>query len=488
MPLMPENESIFTVSELIRMVNVELGSRYDQVAVEGEVTNFTRSGAGHCYFTIKDGSAQLQVVLFATQARSVKFRIEQGIAVVVRGRLNIYAQRGTFQLNAVAVDPVGVGALQLAFEQLKERLEKEGLFAPERKRPIPMLPQQIAIVTSPTGAAIRDILHVLERRFEGLSLQIYPVRVQGNEAAGEIAEAIRNLSRWRQHDVVIVTRGGGSLEDLWPFNEEIVARAIAECPIPTISGVGHEIDFTIADFVADLRAPTPSAAAEIVVRAKDEIRLQIDHAVSRIRRVVESRVVSLRHELRDLSSADRLRSLPHRIAAARSRLERHRVGLYRLLEKDARRMREKLERINEPLRAFPSRLALESRAKEVVGLRDRMHRALHNRAERDRHRLRSLGATLEAVSPLSVLARGYAIAFRDGKKRKVLQDPNAVEIGDPILVQLSGGSLHCTVDGKTLGLETVWPPLEETPRAGRKRRVTRSDEDGSEQTALELGD
>lgn len=481
------SDSIFTVSELIRIVNLDLGSRYGNVAVEGEVTNFTRSGPGHCYFTIKDADAQIQIVLFSQYARGLKFSIDQGLSVVVRGKLNIYGRRGTFQLNAVAVEPKGVGALQLAFEQLKERLEKEGLFAADRKRSIPMLPQRIAIVTSPQGAAIRDILHVLGRRFEGLEVQIFPVRVQGDESAGEIARALEHLSRWNMHDVVIVSRGGGSLEDLWPFNEEVVARAIATCAVPVISGVGHETDFTIADFVADLRAPTPSAAAEIVVKAKDEICLQIDHAVSRIHRTIETRVGVIRHDLRDLSSADRLRSLPHRIAATRRTLEHFRMTLYRRLERLSRVMRERLQHLREPLTAFPSRLALESRRKETGRLEETMHRTLHHRIERDRHRLSNLVHTLEAVSPLSVLSRGYAIAFTDGRKRKVLKDPNGVEIGDSVHIQLSGGSLQCTVDGKTLGLESVLPPLEDIARPERaaRRRTSASE---SKQKNLELGE
>ncbi|MBW3670042.1 MAG: exodeoxyribonuclease VII large subunit [Acidobacteria bacterium] len=481
------SDSIFTVSELLRIVNLDLGSRYGNVAVEGEVTNFTRSGPGHCYFTIKDAESQIQIVLFSQYARGLKFSIDQGLFVIVRGKLNIYGRRGTFQLNAVAVEPKGVGSLQLAFEQLKERLEKEGLFAAERKRPIPMLPQRIAIVSSPQGAAIRDILHVLGRRFEGLEVQIFPVRVQGDESAGEIARALDHLSRWNMHDVVIVSRGGGSLEDLWPFNEEIVARAIASCSVPVISGVGHETDFTIADFVADLRAPTPSAAAEIVVKAKDEICLQIDHAVSRIHRIIESRVGVIRHDLRDLSSADRLRSLPHRIAATRRSLEQFRMTLYRRLERLSRTMRDRLQNLREPLAAFPSRLAIESRRKETGRLEETMHRLLHHRIERDRHQLSNLVHTLEAVSPLSVLARGYAIAFTDGKKRKVLKHPDGVQIGDSLHIQLSGGSLQCTVDGKTLGLESVLPPLDDMARperAGRRRTSGRE----SKQKNLELGD
>src|SRR5712692_8633096 len=241
---MPEH--VWKVGELIRQINLDL-FRYNDIAVEGEVSNFTRSAAGHLYFSIKDGRAQMRVVLFDSHARFLRFRIENGLQLIVRGRLSIYEQKGEFQLNAVAAEPAGLGALQLAFEQLKRRLAEEGLFDAARKKPIPMLPQRIAVVTSTHGAAIRDILNVLARRYDGLHVQIYPVRVQGSNAAREIAAAIRHLSRWELHDVVLICRGGGSLEDLWPFNEEIVARAIADCPIPTISGVGHETDFTICD-------------------------------------------------------------------------------------------------------------------------------------------------------------------------------------------------------------------------------------------------
>ena len=404
------SERVWKVGELIRQINLDL-FRYNDIAVEGEVSNFTRSSAGHCYFSIKDGRAQMRVVLFDSHARFLRFRIENGLQLIVRGRLSIYEQKGEFQLNAVSAEPAGLGALQLAFEQLKKRLADEGLFDPSRKKPIPMLPQRIAIVTSTTGAAIRDILHVLGRRFDGLWLQIYPVHVQGTAAAREIATAIRHLSRWQMHDVVLICRGGGSLEDLWPFNEEIVARAIAGCPIPTISGVGHETDFTICDLVADLRAPTPSAAAEIVIRAKSEICAQVDHNIRRIRHMIESRLI-----------------------AKRERLHRRRVMLYRLVESRARALRARLTAARDPLARFP------------------------NRVVRERRHLEAVAATLNAVSPLSVLSRGYAIAFsRTRNRRKPILDSAAVQVGDPIEVQLKKGRLECTVDAKTMGVESVWP-------------------------------
>jgi len=429
-------ERVWQVSELIRQINADL-FRYNDISVEGEATNVVRSAAGHLYFSIKDSRAQMRVVLFATNGRFLRFRIENGLQLVVRGRLTLYEQKGEFQLNAVAVEPAGLGALQLAFEQLKKQLADEGLFDPARKKPIPMLPQRIAIVTSPTGAAFRDVLNVLGRRFAGLHVQIYPVRVQGRDAAREITIAIRHLSRWQQHDVVLICRGGGSLEDLWAFNEEPVARAVAACSIPTISAIGHETDFTICDFVADLRAPTPSAAAEIVIRAKSELCTQLDHMTRRVRHVVESRVRNYRHELRHLASSDRLGLVPRRIALRRERLNRSRVTLFRLLEARARSMRSRLVSINAPLLRFPIQVA------------------------RERERLRSTVATLGAVSPLSVLSRGYAIAFSRTKRgrRKPILDANAVNVGDGIEVRLKRGAMQCTVDAKTLGIESVWPEL-----------------------------
>lgn len=425
----------WTVSELIRQLNLDL-YRYNDIAVEGEVTNFTRSAAGHLYFSLKDAKAQMRIVLFATNARFLRFRIENGLQLIVRGRLTVYEAKGELQMNATSAEPAGLGALQLAFEQLKKQLAEEGLFDPARKKPIPMLPQRIAIVTSPTGAAIRDILHVLGRRFEGLSLQIYPVRVQGPTAAREIAKAVANLSRWKLHDVVLICRGGGSLEDLWSFNEEVVARAVAACEIPTISGVGHETDFTICDFVADLRAPTPSAAAEIVIRAKSEICTQIDHMVRRVRHVIEGRVRNYRHELRHLASSDRLGIAVRRVAIARERLERRRMLLYRMLDARAKLLRQRLRKCDEPLARYPARV------------------------ERERHRLRGVVGTLQAVSPLSVLSRGYAIAFsRTRRGRKPILDSSQVKVGEQIEVQLKKGRLEATVDRHTLGVESVWPDL-----------------------------
>ena len=262
--LMPERH-IWKVSELTVRIRDLLEGAFRDLWVEGEVSNFRAAQSGHLYFTLKDEKSQIRCVCFRDQVRGLKFRPEDGLHVTVRGSLSVYEPRGEYQIYVTHIEPVGLGALQLAFEQLKKKLAAEGLFDAGRKKPLPVLPRCIGVVTSPTGAAIRDILRVLKRRFPNVHVSLYPVKVQGEGAAAEIVRAIRHFNRGSVVDVLIVARGGGSFEDLWAFNEEIVARAIAESEIPVITGIGHETDFTIADFVADLRAPTPSAAAEIVV-------------------------------------------------------------------------------------------------------------------------------------------------------------------------------------------------------------------------------
>ncbi len=260
--IQPTGKKIYSVSEITHEIKVLLEGRFPGVWVEGEISNIRKPGSGHVYFTLKDEGSQLQAVLYRSQFSRSKFDLKDGLQVIAFGDVSVYAKGGRYQITVAEIEPKGLGALQLAFEQLKQRLAKEGLFAPEKKKRIPLLPERIGIVTSPTGAAIRDILTVIERRFANVRILISPVRVQGETAAGEIAAAIDGFNSRADVDVIIVTRGGGSLEDLWAFNEEAVARAIAGSHIPVISAVGHEIDFTISDFVADLRVPTPSAAAE----------------------------------------------------------------------------------------------------------------------------------------------------------------------------------------------------------------------------------
>ncbi|MGH9805642.1 MAG: exodeoxyribonuclease VII large subunit, partial [Candidatus Acidiferrales bacterium] len=294
---------IWSVSELTAQVRDRLERAFRDLWVQGEVSNFRVSPYGHFYFTLKDATAQLRCFVNKKDARFLRLRPEDGLAVTVRGSLGVYEARGEYQLVVNYLEPVGVGALQLAFEQLKARLAAEGLFAAERKKPLPMLPRRVGLVTSPRGAAVADIIRILRRRFENLHLRLYPVRVQGEGAAEEIAEAIgafNHMSGEERPDVLILARGGGSLEDLWAFNEEIVARAMAASKIPIITGIGHETDFTIADFVADLRAATPSAAAELVVKSKEELKDRLRALETRLGQLLRYRVLEARQRLTEL--------------------------------------------------------------------------------------------------------------------------------------------------------------------------------------------
>jgi exodeoxyribonuclease VII large subunit len=471
---------VWSVSDVVSDVNDMLRG-LGELWVEGEVSNLRPSGAGHVYFSIKDEGAQLSVALFAREARALKFRIENGQQLVLRGRLGIYEQRGQFQLIASHAEPAGIGALQLAFEQLKEKLAKEGLFDEARKKPLPLLPGRIAVVTSPTGAAVRDVLNVLGRRFAGLSIQVYPVRVQGDAAAGEIVRALGHLSRWNRHDVILLCRGGGSIEDLQPFNEEIVARAIASCGIPVITGVGHETDFTIADFVADHRAPTPSAAAEIVIRAKDEIAMRVDIAERRIRDTVLRLVRQYRSDLRHLVSTDGLMGVPLRVERTRQQLQSTRYELMRVLDRHAKVLRRRLTALDEPLLRMRERLEIPERIHKVLSMRASLERRMVARLESSRARLTTEAARLEAVSPLSVLSRGYAIAYQfDGRKKRPIQDASRVAIGEKIEIQLRRGTLGATVDHTTLGVESIWPENETRPDTGATSAGDTTDGKGKE--------
>ncbi len=321
----------YTVSELLAEVGTTLRTTWRDVSVVGEIGRFDLRG-GHGYFTLKDKTAAVSAIMFASDLRRVPFQLEPGLEVVARGALDLYAPQGKFQIKVHALEPVGRGALQLAFEQLKARLEAEGLFAVERKRPIPRLPRSIAVLTSPTGAVIRDILHVLSRRFEGLAVTVYPIRVQGELAAAEIVAAIRHLNRRGGFDVLIVARGGGSPEDLAPFNDERVARALAASAIPTISGVGHETDWTICDLVADLRAPTPSAAAELVIERKVEIARCVARDRAQLLRGMLGRLELSRARLGGLARADALAGFPRRLSELSNRISQGRQALTSLLE------------------------------------------------------------------------------------------------------------------------------------------------------------
>jgi len=404
-----DDRQIWTVSELTARVKELLEAQFPAFWLEGEISNFRVSNAGHAYFTLKDETAQLKAVLFKGKARRVRFDPADGLHVLAFGGLDLYAQRGEYQLVVELLEPKGLGALQLAFEQLKAKLAAEGLFDAERKRPLPRFPRKLGIVTSPGGAAIRDILQIISRRFADLHIVIAPVRVQGEEAAGEIVRALHDLNSLGDVDVVILARGGGSLEDLWAFNEEAVARAIAQSKIPVISAVGHETDVTIADFVADLRAPTPSGAAELVVEEKEAVAELVVDLYDRLKRSLHQRLVRHRERVEFLARrrvltdpARPVRDLERRLDELAGRLA---TGL-RAARREAR---------HRALLATNSLLSLSPLARISSGsalldqLDGRLHSGIARAAERSRERLRTAVGQLDSLSPLAVLRRGYSL-------------------------------------------------------------------------------
>jgi exodeoxyribonuclease VII large subunit len=440
------NRKVLTVSELTTRIRELLVREFPDLWVEGEISNVREAQSGHLYFTLKDARAQVRCVCFRNEARLLKFRPEDGLHVAVRGALGVYEQRGEYQINVAAIEPVGLGALQLAFEQLKARLGAEGLFDPARKKPLPLLPRRIGVVTSPAGAALRDILRVLRRRFPNLRVLVYPVRVQGESAAGEIVEAIRYFNRARAADALIVARGGGSLEDLWAFNEERVARAIAASEIPVIVGVGHETDFTIADFVADVRAPTPSAAAELVVRTRQEFDRHLAELDRRMAQRMRYRLLECRHRLQQLRAHPGFRRLEDRLRQRRQRVDELTLELGNLLG-------ARLEQARERCRLVQARLAgIDLRAR-IALLRGRLEQRLPELAvrverllARRRRALETLVVKLDERSPLRVLDRGYAICY--DAAGHVVRDAAAVAVNDPIAVRLARGRLRAIVRGK----------------------------------------
>ena len=397
--MQPTGKKIYSVSELTREIKVLLEGRFPGVWVEGEISNIRKPGSGHIYFTLKDEGSQLQAVLYRSQLMRNRFDLRDGLQVIAFGDVSVYARGGRYQLTVAEIEPRGLGALQLAFEQLKQRLALEGLFAPERKKPIPLLPERIGIVTSPTGAAIRDILTVIQRRFANVRILISPARVQGETAVGEIAGAIDGFNARADVDVIIVTRGGGSLEDLWAFNEEAVARAIARSRIPVISAVGHEIDYTISDFVADLRVPTPSAAAELVIAQKSELQGKIETLASKLSSAISERIASLRNRWR-------LCEQSYVFQAPRTMVRQHQ----QLLDE----------------------------------LESRLQRSFRHAIELIRNRLGAVGGKLESLSPLAVLARGYSVIIRE-KDGAVVSAAGQVARGDIVRARLHRGGFTASV-------------------------------------------
>jgi exodeoxyribonuclease VII large subunit len=436
-------KKILTVSELTLEIKHHLEEGFGEIWVEGEISNFRSPSSGHYYFTLKDGKSQIRGVIFRFMGRYLKFEPQDGLAVICRGKISVYEPRGEYQLILDYMEPKGIGALQLAFEQLKEKLEKEGLFDAARKKPLPLLPKKIGIVTSPTGAAIRDLLNVIGRRFPNVGILINPVKVQGEGSAQEIASAIYELNTIPEIDVIVVARGGGSLEDLWAFNEEIVARAIDHSSLPVISAVGHEIDFTIADFVADLRAPTPSVAGELVVKDKAELSHLIDSLSSRLSNqmmhfleTVKNQFGFLKKGLPDLRL--KISDLQLRIDDLSSRLTPHILQSLELKKEmlGGRRVRLLLRnpqlKVGEYLKSVS--LCEKSLIDSVYLMLNRLRQVLE----------RYLGE-LDSLSPLSVLQRGYSIT-RLFPSYKIVKDNKMVSVGDKVNIVLGKGEIFCQVD------------------------------------------
>jgi exodeoxyribonuclease VII large subunit len=433
---------IYTVSALTREIRQRLETGFPLVWVSGEISNLRQPSSGHYYFTLKDEGAQLRAVFFKGNHLHLRFKPQEGSQVLCRGRLTVYEPRGEYQLVLDYLEPLGWGALAQAFEALKARLQAEGLFAAEKKKPLPFLPRRLALVTSPTGAVVRDFLRLLSQRHPNVEVLIYPVKVQGAAAAGEIAAALDDLAQYQGLEVIVLARGGGSLEDLWPFNEEIVARAIHRCPVPVVSAVGHEVDYTIADFVADMRAPTPSAAVELVVPDKGELERRLARLGAALGLGWQRRVSAARQHLRLTS-----RLLPD----LRRRLTDLRLTVDDRAETLARRSRRALEGCRQQVRLSGSRLFLLSPRRGLTLARQRVEQAgltlgrrwNLNMKEQRRH-LDYLQSHLQQLSPLAILERGYAVATKL-PEGVIIRDASQTSVGAAIRVRVAKGRMDCDV-------------------------------------------
>jgi exodeoxyribonuclease VII large subunit len=460
------SRKIYPVSELVAAVRTQVERAFTDIYVEGEISNYRPAESGHVYFTLKDGSAQLRVVMWRTQARLLRFRLENGLQIIARGRVTIYDERGDLQLQAEYFEPKGAGALQLAFEQLKGKLATEGLFDPSRKRPIPALPRRIGVVTSPRGAAIQDILNILRRRHESVSVLIYPAQVQGETAAAEVSAGVRYFNRHGKVDVIVVTRGGGSFEDLFAFNDEALARTIAAAHVPVISAVGHETDFTICDFVADLRAPTPSAAAELVIESKQGLVEKLVSQRQRMAQAVNYKLLRAHNGLSRLAQHAVFARMQDSIARRQQRVDDLVFRMAQSQSEVLKTLSRRLGDVEAPLRRHDPRVRLAVMRRQLDGQTAALHssimrRLVERRNELDRLRValgrtsetillhrrahwQQLYSSLEALSPKAILARGYALVFDD--EGRLVKQAGQLKPGSRVRAQLSRGEFSAKVD------------------------------------------
>jgi exodeoxyribonuclease VII large subunit len=448
----PPERRVWTVRALVSAVRSHVEREYSDCWVEGEISNLRIPDSGHLYFTLKEESAQMRVVMFRSSAKLLRFRPENGLHVTVRGRITVYEDRGELQISAEFMEPKGAGALQLAFEQLKARLQAEGLFEASRKKPIPPLPQRIGIITSPQGAALRDILNILARRHHSANVLIYPAQVQGESAPGEVMAGLRcfnqvvrqnDLGRGRAVEVIIIARGGGSAEDLACFNHEGLARAVADSKIPVISAIGHETDFTIVDFVADLRAPTPSAAAELVIRSRQEIEAQAEELYRRLEHALRYRLLMARQDLTQRAQHGAFARMMDGIHRRQQKLDEQRFRL----EKAERQL---LERLNRRCESVAAAVRHYDARRRLGAIRQRLQAQVANLASVTQTRLlASRGAldrqtaSLEALSPVAILNRGYALVF--DAKGALVEDAALLKSGDEVSARLARGRVVARV-------------------------------------------
>jgi len=440
---------IFSIKEITRTIKAKLESEsgLQNVWVRGEISNFTRHSSGHLYFTLKDKDSRIKCVMFAGQASRLAFNPKDGSNVIANGNVTVYERDGQYQLYVSSMEPDGIGNLFLAFEQLKRKLEQEGLFASERKRPIPAFPKAIGVITSPTGAAVRDIVTTLQRRNPAVEIIIFPVSVQGTVAAPSIVSAIRWMNKRREVDLLIVGRGGGSLEELWAFNEELVARAIVASELPIISAVGHETDFTIADFVADLRAATPTAAAELAVPHRLELLQSIGHFRQRLLVIMRSALIAKREQLARLKRSPYLTSPRKQLMNQQlERLDRHTAALTIHTKANLRAAKDRLNQLERRLLLKNPIEYVKHFAQEMIMIQLNLQQTMRERMQQHHHRLQLQMQRLDALSPLKVMHRGYSLAY--DQQQRLITTVHQVQPGEPLRVRLVDGQLDCRVEAK----------------------------------------
>jgi exodeoxyribonuclease VII large subunit len=438
------HKDIYSVSRLVRETRAVLEGSFPLLWVSGEISNLAQPASGHIYFSLKDEAAQVRCAMFRMKRQQLRFRPANGQQVLVRARVSLYEARGEFQLIAEHMEPAGEGALRLAFEQLKQKLSDEGLFDAGRKLPLPQIPRQIGLITSPTGAAIRDLLSVLHRRFPALPVVVYPVQVQGGESPAQIVRMLQLANRRNECDVLILSRGGGSLEDLQAFNDEGVARAIDASRIPVVSGVGHEIDFTIADFVADQRAPTPSAAAELVAPDQMAWRQRLQQLSQRLELSQTYRQRQLGERLQTLLQRLQHQHPTQRLQQRAQRLDELGQRLLRATDLILLRQNQRLERVQHRLLSQSPAKRLERLRLTEQQLNTRLRKAIHQLLDNTRTKLTQHARDLHNLSPLNTLGRGYAIVLREQDQR-ILRTASEVATGEQIRARLAEGSLICEV-------------------------------------------